>query len=282
MVVFLRSNALHNTSSSQQASCHTFVMQQREQEYKDLHHALQIIGLINDDTPKPQMYLLMWLLETGKLRFDWHAQIESDVNHNFLSIANTVLEMLDNDVEAYWLSKGFIHCVSKFQADVPRLTESIMSLLEKEDNELFRTQWISLYQTKFAAASKDLFTGDFGDLHDEMIVAIVALKTFKQHLWYFGEELIGLAMFDEDLNVEIKSRMQKNLLLPAKAKGLKRLNQKLFVTATTLDSYVTEKTANIFDVLLDNGMKMAGESFLLKEPSQWPKDVSCSRRKLHK
>nr|CAD7431467.1 unnamed protein product [Timema monikensis] len=117
---------------------HTFVMQQREQEYKDLHHALQIIGLINDDTPKPQMYLLMWLLETGKLRFDWHAQIESDVNHNFLSIANTVLEMLDNDVEAYWLSKGFIHCVSKFQADVPRLTESIMSLLEKEDNELFR------------------------------------------------------------------------------------------------------------------------------------------------
>nr|CAD7431468.1 unnamed protein product [Timema monikensis] len=61
--------------------------------------------------------------------------------------------------------------------------------------------------------------------------------------------------------------MQKNLLLPAKAKGLKRLNQKLFVTATTLDSYVTEKTANIFDVLLDNGMKMAGESFLLKEPS---------------
>nr|CAD7587536.1 unnamed protein product [Timema genevievae] len=120
---------------------HTFVMQQREHEYKDLHRALQFIGLINDDTPKPQMYLLMWLLETGKLRFDWHAQIESDVYHNFLCIANTVLEMLDNDVETYWLSKGFIHCVSKFEADVPRLTESILSLLEKEDNELFRTQW---------------------------------------------------------------------------------------------------------------------------------------------
>nr|CAD7266747.1 unnamed protein product [Timema shepardi] len=117
---------------------HTFVMQQREHEYKDLHRALQVIGLINDDTPKPQMYLLMWLLETGKLRFDWHAQIESDAYHNFLCIAKTVLEMLDNDVEAYWISKGFIRCVSKFQDDVPRLTESIMSLLEKEDNELFR------------------------------------------------------------------------------------------------------------------------------------------------
>ncbi|CAG2055562.1 unnamed protein product, partial [Timema podura] len=104
-------------------------MQQREHEYKDLHRALQFIGLINDDTPKPQMY---------------PTNIESDVYHNFLCIANTVLEMLDNDVETYWLSKGFIHCVSKFEADVPRLTESILSLLEKEDNELFRCFVITL------------------------------------------------------------------------------------------------------------------------------------------
>ena len=102
----------------------------------------------------------------------------------------------------------------------------------------------------------------------------VALKAFKRHLWYFAEELVGLALFDKDLDVEIKSGMQRNLLLPAKAKQLKRLDAKFFVTARNLDSYVTEKTANIFDVLMDNGKQMAATSFLLKEPDHWSEDVT--------
>ncbi|KAJ8873651.1 hypothetical protein PR048_024476 [Dryococelus australis] len=69
---------------------------------------------------------------------------------------------------------------------------------------------------------------------------------------------------------ETKSRMQKNLLLL----GLKRFDRKLLVTAITLYSYCTEKTANVFDALLDNGKKMAARSFLLKEASQWPGDAS--------
>ena len=59
---------------------------------------------------------------------------------------------------------------------------------------------------------------------------------------------------------------------PATSKGLKRLDRKLFVATNTLDTYVTEKTANIFDVLMDNGKSVAMESFLQKEPNQWPED----------
>src|SRR5579872_6360257 len=63
--------------------------------------------------------------------------------------------------------------------------------------------------------------------------------------------------------------MTENLHLPAKAKGLKRLDGKQYVATNTLEAYVTEKTANIFDVLLDNGKQVAAETFLSMESSQW-------------
>ena len=63
--------------------------------------------------------------------------------------------------------------------------------------------------------------------------------------------------------------MTENMHLPAKAKKLKRLDGKQYVAMNTLDAYVTEKTANIFDVLLDNSKQVAAETFLSMEPSQW-------------
>nr|CAD7460384.1 unnamed protein product [Timema tahoe] len=84
-------------------------------------------------------------------------------------------------------------------------------------------------------------------------VVDVAFKAFKN----FAEDLVGLAILNEDLDVKMRSRMQTNLFLPAKTKGLKRLVGKLFVTASTLDYYVTNKTTNILDAILDNDKKMA-------------------------
>ncbi|KAJ8882362.1 hypothetical protein PR048_014166 [Dryococelus australis] len=78
----------------------------------------------------------------------------------------------------------------------------------------------------------------------------LALKAFRRHIWYFTDELVGLVMFDEDFDVEINSRMQKNLLLLAKAKVFQRLDEKLSVTTSIIDSRATEKTANIFDTFL--------------------------------
>jgi hypothetical protein len=65
--------------------------------------------------------------------------------------------------------------------------------------------------------------------------------------------------------------MKMNLQLPAKSTGQKRLDGKVFVLADSLDAYVTEKTANIFDVLIENG-KISAKIFLDKESSEWPDD----------
>lgn len=53
-------------------------MQQRQQEYKDLFHALQIMRIVDSNTPKPQLFLAMWLLETGQLKFDTNLQVRVD------------------------------------------------------------------------------------------------------------------------------------------------------------------------------------------------------------
>lgn len=62
-----------------------------------------------------------------------------------------------------------------------------------------------------------------------------------------------------------------NLQFPAKFTGHKRLNEKVFVRAGSLDAYITEKTANIFDVLIENS-KLSAKIFLDNEPTEWPDD----------
>ena len=70
----------------------------------------------------------------------------------------------------------------------------------------------------------------------------------------------------------MKQRWNENELeLSAKSPSGELLDGKVFVLADSLDAYVTEKTASIFDVLIKNG-KIAAKIFLDKEPSEWPDD----------
>ncbi|KAJ8298683.1 hypothetical protein KUTeg_022856 [Tegillarca granosa] len=49
---------------------HGFVMKQRTQQYDDLHHAMKLLRRINDQSPVGEMYLKMFLTETGHLPFE--------------------------------------------------------------------------------------------------------------------------------------------------------------------------------------------------------------------
>lgn len=50
-------------------------MQQRKQEFKDLLNALQIMRIVDNNTPKPQLFLAMWLIEIGNLKYDTNLQV---------------------------------------------------------------------------------------------------------------------------------------------------------------------------------------------------------------
>jgi len=62
--------------------------------------------------------------------------------------------------------------------------------------------------------------------------------------------------------------MVKNLQHLPKPKALKRLEGGIFNCQSPLDTFVTQRTAELFDVLVKDGQEQA-TSFLVKEPPDW-------------
>jgi hypothetical protein len=105
-------------------------------------------------------------------------------------------------------------------------------------------------------------------------VAKAASTAFSRHLWYLSEILIGLSLFDDRIESEVKAMMVANLQRPQLTKSLKRLDQPPHnLSPLSLASYVTCRTNVIFEVLSVNG-KMKAQSFLAKAPEEWNEDVS--------
>lgn len=117
-----------------QTECHNFIMDQRRQEYKDLLHALQVMRVVDLNMPKSHIFLAVWLLHTGYLRYDINLQAEC----SFVSIVQVFMQFFDDDVDIYWLAKCFYDNVKKYEGDTPKLLEASYNVLEKEDNVLYK------------------------------------------------------------------------------------------------------------------------------------------------
>ncbi|XP_044727631.1 TBC1 domain family member 7, partial [Chrysoperla carnea] len=118
---------------------HPFVMQQREQQYKDLEHALKVMRFIDSNTTKSAQYYAMWSLEyTNKINYI------TQYENSFIAIAQCLIEMFAeqqsqmNNIDIYWLTKGFNTIVIQYYNDIPICIERMITLLEKEDAELYK------------------------------------------------------------------------------------------------------------------------------------------------
>ncbi|KAM8967321.1 TBC1 domain family member 7-like [Pelodytes ibericus] len=115
---------------------HSVVMMYRREQYQDVHHALQVIRFIDGSTPKSEVFLHMHHLETGKLPHSQAYPLEPE-DEFFLAIANTMEEMVDDDVDCYWLIKNFVnHLDTKFRDSTTQLPRSFEHYLNLEDNRL--------------------------------------------------------------------------------------------------------------------------------------------------
>lgn len=123
-------NLLLGTAPLHQQS-HHFVMEQRVIVYQDLHRALVVMRMINDTMPKAKIFYAMWLLENRKLYLGCNIHVAS----NFATIATCLLEMFDNDVESYWICKGFHELTVKIETELPMLVSLTQVVLEQEDPE---------------------------------------------------------------------------------------------------------------------------------------------------
>ncbi|CAO1410749.1 unnamed protein product [Diamesa hyperborea] len=110
------------------------VMIQRRAVYDDLHRALTIMKYIDGKTSKNKVFHAMWLLENKSLLIT--VNIEKDTS--FSMIANVLLESLESeDVDIYFLAKSFYRFSEEIEKDLPKLIQLTLTLLEKEDNDLY-------------------------------------------------------------------------------------------------------------------------------------------------
>lgn len=173
-------------------------------------HALKVMKLINNDTPKPDLFLLMWLLETGQLKFDLNLQLDDMVFKGiylylckdfkflqkkkksvlvqnilklfhyyltmfqikgFTAISNTLIKIFDDDVDTYWISKGFYISVKNFHDCIPKLVEACKAILEREDKVLFRhLSELGTFEGKEITISFNCLFADI--LHETALVKI--------------------------------------------------------------------------------------------------------------
>lgn len=55
------------------------------------------------------------------------------MNHGFIAIAQTLLQIFEDDTDVYWMAKGFYRIVEQFKQDIPKLVDMTLLILEKED-----------------------------------------------------------------------------------------------------------------------------------------------------
>lgn len=111
-----------------------YVMAQRTQVYEDTIRAVRIMRYVDENTPKSKIFYTMWLLENKKLHQDCFNNLQ---DATFIDIAETLLQVFENDVEVYWIAKEFYAFAMEIKEDFPKLKELSFTLLEKEDGTLY-------------------------------------------------------------------------------------------------------------------------------------------------
>ena len=102
-------------------------------------------------------------------------------------------------------------------------------------------------------------------------VANKAYAAFCRHLWFLSEKLAGLAFFDDRVSAETKEKMVLNLKRSPLLGNPRWLAIADECEDLKLEGLITERTASIFDVLMEGG-KEKSLSFLKKPPQQWKDD----------
>ncbi|XP_077126023.1 TBC1 domain family member 7 [Ranitomeya variabilis] len=115
---------------------HSAVRVYRKEQFDDVHHALEVIRFIDESTPKAEVFLYMYQLESGRLSRSQKYTLEPQ-DELFLAIVGTMEEMVDDDVDCYWLIKNFVHHLdSKFRDSQQQLQKGFEHYLNLEDGRL--------------------------------------------------------------------------------------------------------------------------------------------------
>ncbi|CAG9794638.1 unnamed protein product [Diatraea saccharalis] len=116
---------------------HQFVMEQRTDQYRDLLYAVEMLELVDLKERRSKILLQMWLLDNEEREPPVFKETNFSSEDTFVPIAETLLELYDDEVDVYWFAKSLTDAVCAMQKDLSKLNEAFQSMLEKEDGELY-------------------------------------------------------------------------------------------------------------------------------------------------
>ncbi|KAK2492603.1 hypothetical protein MC885_018659, partial [Smutsia gigantea] len=115
---------------------HAQVMMYRKEQYSDVLHALNVIRFVSDATPQVEVYLRMYQLESGKLPRSPSFPLEPE-DEVFLAIAKAMEEMVEDNVDCYWIIRCFVNQLNnKYRDFLPQLPKAFEQYLNLEDSRL--------------------------------------------------------------------------------------------------------------------------------------------------
>lgn len=116
---------------------HALVGRYRQEQYRDILEALQVMRYIHQGTPSTHVHLRMFQLENQALPRCSETTPPGEDSEDFLSIGRAMEEIADDPVDCYWLVKGFVKQFhSKFGDSVPHLPKSLEHYLSQEEPRL--------------------------------------------------------------------------------------------------------------------------------------------------
>ena len=81
--------------------------------------------------------------------------------------------------------------------------------------------------------------------YPNQVIAEAAFTAIFRHLWFFSEHLVGLAFFDNRVDLDVKRAMVANLQLPKNKTALKKVNAS-GSDSNRLETFVTKRTNDLF------------------------------------
>lgn len=193
------------------------MLAQRTEVYDDLLRALQVMSIVNERTPVPNVFYAMWLLENRQLSLSANINVSEMIERdelilseensiqwnihfqsrcNFVRIAEVLQQTFENKVDLYWITKGFYKCAQEILHDSVQLKDLTFKLLEKEHPSLYRyisfvithlatrmcTQFSAFYAQTFGTA-QSLGGATFGTLVWHML--------FRHHIEIVADPHLG-------------------------------------------------------------------------------------------
>ncbi|KAH8383373.1 hypothetical protein KR009_008249 [Drosophila setifemur] len=112
-----------------------YIRDQRREVYEDLIRAVTVLQCA-DQKEKELVMHTMWLLESNRLDGNASVNLQADDIH-FIEIVRTLLQIFTDDVDTYWIAKGFYKYTRELKKECTKLKEQTQMLLRREDQALF-------------------------------------------------------------------------------------------------------------------------------------------------